>query len=108
VDAAFRLLGRSQLDAAAGALPGRKRTPVTLAPPVPNHTAWTSHSCRWSDMAETSTPYPRSRTGRRAGIMGHGSAPGTQQHQGAGWGWAGGLGGAVNSGINRMSLRKGG
>ena len=38
-----------------------KRTPVTLAPSVPDHSMWMSHSCSWNDMAGTSTPYPRSR-----------------------------------------------
>jgi hypothetical protein len=68
---------------------GAEADPVTLAPPVPKHTAWMSHSCSWSDMAGTSTPYQRSWTGRRAGFMGHGSTPGTQEHQG----WAGAGGG---------------
>src|SRR5438105_15932075 len=34
---------------------------------------WMSHSCSWDDMAGTSTPYPRSRTGRRVLSEGLGS-----------------------------------
>ena len=43
-----------------GAYAARKRNLVTLAPLVPKHKAWMSHSCCSSDMAGTSTPYPRS------------------------------------------------
>jgi hypothetical protein len=38
---------------------GNKRTPITLATSVPNHTTWMPRSCSSSDMAGTSTPYPR-------------------------------------------------
>ena len=31
--------------------------------PAPNHTAWTSQPCCYSDMAGTSTPYPRGQSG---------------------------------------------
>jgi hypothetical protein len=41
-----------------------------------------SQPCSWSDMAETSTPYPPSPTGRQPEITGHKNIPGTQQHQG--------------------------
>jgi hypothetical protein len=44
----------------------RERTSVTLASLVPKHKAWMPRSCSWNDMAGTSTPYPRSRTGAQA------------------------------------------
>ena len=61
-----------------------KRTSVTLSPSVPDHTAWMSQPCSWSDMAETFTPYPRNRTGRRPGITGHRNIPGTLGGPGSG------------------------
>ncbi len=61
------------------------RALVTPASSVPGRTAWMSRPCRWSCwscMAETSTPYPRSRTGAAGRITGHGSTPKAQEHQG--------------------------
>ena len=49
-----------------GGTQARERTPVTLAPPAPKHTAWMPQPCSWDDMAGTSTPYPPSRTGTAA------------------------------------------
>jgi hypothetical protein len=57
------------------------RTSVTLASLVPDHKAWMSLSRSYNDMAGTSTPYPRSRTGQKPAIIGHGNVPGTQEHQ---------------------------
>jgi hypothetical protein len=40
-----------------------------------------SQPCSWSDVAGTSTPYPRARPEQRAGITGHGSVLEAQEHQ---------------------------
>ena len=71
-----------QLATAAGRYRGSELTPVTLAPPVPSHTAWMSQPCCPSDVAGTSTPYPRSPTGtvardrRPQECLGNAEAPG--------------------------------
>ena len=54
-----------------GAFRGAKVTFVTLATSVPKHKAWMPRSCSWNDMAGTSTPYPRGRTGARRAADGN-------------------------------------
>ena len=41
-----------------GTSEGESGFSVTLAPPVPGHTAWMWHPCRTSDMNAASTSYP--------------------------------------------------
>ena len=66
---------------AAGAAAGTKRTPVTLAPLAPDHTAWMSQPCSWSDMLDIHA-VSAGWAGRRPAITGHRKVPGTQEHQG--------------------------
>jgi hypothetical protein len=46
-------------------------------------TAWLPLPCCWNDMNAASMSYPRSRSGRRAGITSHGNTTDGKKHQGS-------------------------
>ena len=70
-----------QLATAAGRYRGSEPTPVTLAPPVPSHTAWMSQPCCPATWLGPPRRIRGARPGRWPGIAGHRNASGTQKHQ---------------------------